>query len=116
MVEVLAKHILSKTQIHLTKVLTEAVDMTKVRVLYDYLGIPPRWKRREREWYRWERLKEGEVLLNTDGSVRDIDFSFGGILRDWNGDPYICYSSKEGTCEVLEKELRAIEIGLRICK
>lgn len=46
--------------------------------------------------------------------MRDLEFIYKGILRDWNRDPYLCYSSKEGIGEVQEQELRANELGLRI--
>lgn len=89
-------------------------DNTKSRFICDYLRISSNWISRNQISCRWERPNDGEYVLNADGSVRGDNFSCGGLLRDSSGEPILCFSAKEGCGLVLEQELRAVDIGLKL--
>ena len=45
---------------------------------------------------RWKGPPLGYVMLNTDGSYKDDDLSYGGLLRDENDDWLWGYAGKIG--------------------
>ncbi|CAL5417932.1 uncharacterized protein LOC114269753 isoform X1 [Camellia sinensis] len=60
----------------------------------------------------WEKPEFGWTKLNTDGSVGRDNASFGGLLRDYNGDPICAYVSKIPINDIFLVELLAIWRGL----
>lgn len=63
-------------------------------------------------WYSWKRPEFGWTKLNTDGSIDRENASFGGLLRDHNGDPICAYVSKSNQNNVFLVELWAVWRGL----
>lgn len=65
---------------------------------------------------RWSFPSPGKVDLNYDGAITDagLHASYGGVLRDENGNFLFGYAVKLGACSVLTAELWGILHGLRI--
>ncbi|KAF8377406.1 hypothetical protein HHK36_030783 [Tetracentron sinense] len=59
-------------------------------------------------WCRWKKPEIGWTKLNTDGSVT----SFGGLLRDYMGNPICAYVSKAPRDGIFLLELWAVWRGL----
>lgn len=55
-------------------------------------------------------------MLNSDGSVTDTNFGFGGLIRDDKGETIICYNGRGGMNQVLEQELRGMLEGVRLAR
>lgn len=63
-------------------------------------------------WCTWRKPEFGCMKLNTDG-YKDKDGSgFGGLLRDYKGDPICAYASKASHGDIFMVELWAIWRGL----
>lgn len=63
-------------------------------------------------WYSWEKPEFGWTKLNTDGSIDRENAGFGGLLRNYNGDPICAYVSKAHQNDIFLVELWAIWRGL----
>ncbi|PSR99976.1 HVA22-like protein [Actinidia chinensis var. chinensis] len=63
-------------------------------------------------WCTWKKPKFGWTKLNADGSVDRDNTSFGGLFRDYKGDPICAYVSKAPIDDVFFVELWAIWRGL----
>lgn len=61
---------------------------------------------------KWEKPKSGWTKLNTDGSINSKSAGFGGLLRDFKGDPICAFVSKALTADIFSVELWAIWRGL----
>ncbi|XP_057974669.1 uncharacterized protein LOC131162332 [Malania oleifera] len=64
------------------------------------------------KWCRWEKPKFGWTKLNTDGSINCENAGFGGLLRDYQGDPICAYVSKAPRVDIFLVELWAVWRGL----
>ena len=66
---------------------------------------------------RWEKLNEGWLTLNTDGSETGSDglAKGGGLIRDGNGTWLIGFARKIRTATSFLVELWALRDGLRLC-
>lgn len=51
-------------------------------------------------------------MLNSDGSVREGGYGYGGLVRDIEGEAVLCYNGKEGEGSVLEQKLGALHCGI----
>ncbi|EOY15502.1 hypothetical protein QUC31_000569 [Theobroma cacao] len=63
-------------------------------------------------WCRWKKPEIGCIKLNTDGSVVPENAGFGGLLRDYKGDPLCAFVSKAPQDDIFLVELWAIWRGL----
>ncbi|OMO57570.1 TB2/DP1/HVA22-related protein [Corchorus olitorius] len=63
-------------------------------------------------WCNWKKPENGCIKLNTDGSVDLENAGFGGLLRDYKGDPLCAYVSKAPENDIFLVELWAIWRGL----
>lgn len=63
-------------------------------------------------WCRWQKPKFGWTKLNTDGSVDRENTGFGGLLRDYRGDPICAFVSKAPGDDIFLVELWAVWRGL----
>ncbi|XVE55629.1 hypothetical protein DITRI_Ditri03aG0174000 [Diplodiscus trichospermus] len=64
-------------------------------------------------WCKWKKPEKGWIKLNTDGSAADPEkSSFGGLFRDYNGDPLCAFVSKAPQDDTFLVELWAIWRGL----
>lgn len=63
-------------------------------------------------WCEWAKPKFGWTKLNTDGSIQREIASFGGLLRDYKGEPICGFVSKASQGDVFLVELWAIWRGL----
>lgn len=61
---------------------------------------------------RWKKPEFGWTKLNTDGSVDRENAGFGGLLRDYKGDPICAFVSKAPGDDIFFVELWAIWRGL----
>lgn len=61
---------------------------------------------------RWKKPDPGWTKLNTDGSVDRENASFGGLLRDFKGNPLCAFVSKAPRDDIFSVELGAIWRGL----
>ncbi|BAT81689.1 hypothetical protein LR48_Vigan07g122200 [Vigna angularis] len=66
-------------------------------------------------WCEWTKPKFGWTKLNTDGSINRDSASFGGLLRDYTGEPICAFVSKVPQGDVFLVELWAIWRGLVLC-
>lgn len=60
----------------------------------------------------WTKPECGWMKLNTDGSIDKRNAGFGGLLRDFMGEPICAYVSKTSTNDIFLAELWAIWRGL----
>lgn len=67
---------------------------------------------RSYKWCVWTKPEFGWMKLNTDGSVDKRNAGFGGLLRDFKGEPICAYVSKTYTNDIFMAELWAIWRGL----
>ncbi|KAL2584820.1 hypothetical protein AAZX31_14G168800 [Glycine max] len=63
-------------------------------------------------WCEWTKPEFGWTKLNTDGSIHSNTVSFGGLLRDYRGEPICAFVSKAPQGDVFLAELWAIWRGL----
>ncbi|GAU49057.1 hypothetical protein TSUD_244480, partial [Trifolium subterraneum] len=63
-------------------------------------------------WCEWKKPKFGWTKLNTDGSVNKVTAGFGGLLRDYRGEPICAFVSKAPQGDTFLVELWAIWRGL----
>ncbi|KAA8528375.1 hypothetical protein F0562_035730 [Nyssa sinensis] len=63
-------------------------------------------------WCTWKKPDLGWTKLNTDGSIDRENAGFGGLLRDYRGDPICAYVSKALGDDIFLVELWAIWRGL----
>ena len=63
-------------------------------------------------WCEWTKPKVGWTKLNTDGSVHRESASFGGLVRDYRGEPICAFVSKAPQGDIFLVELWAIWRGL----
>lgn len=63
-------------------------------------------------WCIWEKPELGCLKLNTDGYIDKDGSGFGGLLRDYKGDPICAYASKASHQDIFMVELWAIWRGL----
>lgn len=63
-------------------------------------------------WCAWIKPNFGWTKLNTDGSIQKGNASFGGILRDYRGEPSCAFVSKVPQGDIFLVELWAIWRGL----
>ena len=63
-------------------------------------------------WCKWKKPKMGCIKLNTDGSVDPENSGFGGLFRDYKGDPLCAFVSKAPQNDIFLVELWAIWRGL----
>lgn len=64
-------------------------------------------------WCTWKKPKSGWTKLNTDGSIDRENAGFGGLLRDYRGDPICAFVSKAPSRDdIFLVELWAIWRGL----
>ncbi|XP_015886030.3 uncharacterized protein LOC107421324 [Ziziphus jujuba] len=61
---------------------------------------------------RWRKPDPGWKKLNTDGSLDRENASFGGLLRDFEGEPLCAFVSKAPRDDIFSIELGAIWRGL----
>jgi len=66
-------------------------------------------------WCEWTKPEFGWTKLNTDGSINRDVASFGGLLRDYRGEPMCGFVSKVPQGDVFLVELWAIWRGLVLC-
>ncbi|KAK7372937.1 hypothetical protein VNO80_06328 [Phaseolus coccineus] len=66
-------------------------------------------------WCEWTKPEFGWTKLNTDGSINGDIASFGGLLRDYRGEPMCAFVSKVPQGDVFLVELWAIWRGLVLC-
>lgn len=66
-------------------------------------------------WCEWRKPEFGWTKLNTDGSINRDSASFGGLLRDYRGEPICAFVSKMPQGDVFLVELWAIWRGLVLC-
>lgn len=64
----------------------------------------------------WNCLQARWFKLNSDGSVRGIQFqaSAGGVIRDFNGKWLVGYAHRIGSCSIAKAELWGLLDGLNI--
>lgn len=67
---------------------------------------------RSYKWCVWTKPEVGWMKLNTDGSVDKRNAGFGGLFRDFKGEPVCAYVSKIYTNDIFLAELLAIWRGL----
>lgn len=67
---------------------------------------------RSMRWCEWTKPEFGWTKLNTDGSLHRETASFGGLLRDYRGEPICAFVSKAPQGDVFFVELWAIWRGL----
>lgn len=67
---------------------------------------------RSYKWCVWRKPEFGWMKLNTDGSVDKRNAGFGGLFRDFEGEPLCAYVSKTYTNDIFLAELWAIWRGL----
>ncbi|KAH1057667.1 hypothetical protein J1N35_035732 [Gossypium stocksii] len=63
-------------------------------------------------WCKWKKPEIGCVKLNTDGSVDAGNSGFGGLLRDYKGEPLCAFVCKAPQGDTFLVELWAIWRGL----
>lgn len=63
-------------------------------------------------WCEWKKPEFGWTKLNTDGSVNKETAGFGGLLRDYRGEPICAFVSKAPQGDTFLVELWAIWRGL----
>ncbi|KAK7321280.1 hypothetical protein VNO77_31765 [Canavalia gladiata] len=63
-------------------------------------------------WCEWTKPEFGWTKLNTDGSIHRATASFGGLLRDYKGEPICAFVSKAPQGDIFLVELWAIWRGL----
>ncbi|XP_022773026.1 uncharacterized protein LOC111315515 isoform X2 [Durio zibethinus] len=63
-------------------------------------------------WCKWQKPEIGCIKLNTDGSVDPENSGFGGLFRDYKGDPLCAFVSKAPQDDIFLVELWAIWRGL----
>lgn len=63
-------------------------------------------------WCKWKKPEVGCIKLNTDGSVDPENSGFGGLFRDYKGDPLCAYVSKAPQDDIFLVELWAVWRGL----
>ncbi|RDY06292.1 putative ribonuclease H protein, partial [Mucuna pruriens] len=63
-------------------------------------------------WCEWKKPEFGWTKLNTDGSIHRETASFGGLLRNYRGEPICAFVSKAPQGDVFLVELWAIWRGL----
>ncbi|CAK8537652.1 unnamed protein product [Lathyrus sativus] len=63
-------------------------------------------------WCEWKKPEFGWTKLNTDGSVNRETAGFGGLLRDYRGEPICAFVSKAPQGDTFLVELWAIWRGL----
>ncbi|XP_054788960.1 uncharacterized protein LOC129294566 isoform X2 [Prosopis cineraria] len=63
-------------------------------------------------WCGWIKPEFGWIKLNTDGSIHKENASFGGLLRDYKGEPLCAFVSKVPQGDIFLVELWAIWRGL----
>ncbi|KAJ1421326.1 Zinc finger C2H2 superfamily [Sesbania bispinosa] len=63
-------------------------------------------------WCEWTKPESGWTKLNTDGSIHRETAGFGGLLRDYRGEPICAFVSKAPQGDVFLVELWAIWRGL----
>ncbi|KAK7301092.1 hypothetical protein RJT34_11952 [Clitoria ternatea] len=63
-------------------------------------------------WCEWTKPEFGWTKLNTDGSIQRETASFGGLLRDYKGEPLCAFVSKAPPGDIFLVELWAIWRGL----
>lgn len=61
---------------------------------------------------RWKKPEVGWTKLNTDGSIDRENAGFGGLLRDFKGDPICAFVSKAPRDDIFAVELWGIWRGL----
>lgn len=64
------------------------------------------------KWCMWRKPDFGWTKLNTDGSIDRENAGFGGLLRDYQGDPICAYVSKAFIDDIFLVELWAVWRGL----
>lgn len=67
---------------------------------------------RTTRWCEWIKPEFGWTKLNTDGSKNRGSAAFGGLLRDYRGEPICAFVSKASQGDVFMVELWAIWRGL----
>ncbi|KAM5575279.1 hypothetical protein ABKV19_014297 [Rosa sericea] len=80
---------------------------TNGRVLLDNLNQIARFR-----LCRWKKPEVGWTKLNTDGSVVSGKAGFGGLLRNYKGEPICAFVSKAQGDDIFSVELWAIWRGL----
>ncbi|KAL8096328.1 hypothetical protein AgCh_037333 [Apium graveolens] len=63
-------------------------------------------------WCTWIKPEFGCMKLNTDGYIDKDGSGFGGLLRDYKGEPICAYASKASHDDIFMVELWAIWRGL----
>lgn len=63
-------------------------------------------------WHSWQKPAFGWTKLNTDGSVDPENAGFGGLLRDYRGEPICAFVTKAQCDDVFLVELSAVWRGL----
>ncbi|XP_031279206.1 uncharacterized protein LOC116137673 [Pistacia vera] len=63
-------------------------------------------------WHSWQKPPLGCIKLNTDGSVDRENAGFGGLLRDYRGQPICAFVTKAQFDDVFLVELSAVWRGL----
>ncbi|XAR62065.1 hypothetical protein NMG60_11016659 [Bertholletia excelsa] len=63
-------------------------------------------------WFTWKKPEIGWTKLNADGSVDRESAGFGGLLRDYKGEPICAYASKFPGDDIFLVESLAIWRGL----
>lgn len=65
---------------------------------------------------RWQPPSQGEVALNSDGSVVNAgsNAACGGVLRDETGNFIFGFAVNSGACSIIATKLWGIYHGLRI--
>lgn len=67
---------------------------------------------RTMRWCGWVKPEFGWTKLNTDGSIHKENAGFGGLLRDYKGEPLCAFVSKVAQGDIFLVELWAIWRGL----
>ncbi|KAL2317600.1 hypothetical protein Fmac_031476 [Flemingia macrophylla] len=97
-------YLLSSTQ----KRIKGMVLLRNINQIANILNPASRYMR----WCEWTKPEFGWTKLNTDGSLHRETASFGGLLRDYRGEPICAFVSKAPQGDVFLVELWAIWRGL----
>lgn len=83
----------------------EVKDSQELRSLCENMGIVPRYKTGSVKLCRWTKPEAGWAKLNADGSLEGSSSSYGGIIRDHEGEAQIILSGRLPADNIMMMEL-----------
>ncbi|KAL3620032.1 hypothetical protein CASFOL_034944 [Castilleja foliolosa] len=107
------------SQIHIININLKPTknQTTWEKIIVEKLGIPVKHpKPRMGRWVHWHKPEINLYKLNVDGAFKNNMGAVGGILRDHYGNFRAAFWGQTNTDNIEQTELRAITIGVDMCK